>query len=401
MDMLTQAVRTKLPFVHITTDDLIHIGEVLSFISGVEAKYLSASTFTNDMTSLPDGEVFYTSCDVPSPKLYMICKNEGKCLVFVNTKTSVMFFNGGVMFPPKDLMRAYLLSLGCAEADAEALLPAYGGLTLKDMYEVTQLTLHRAGNITTREINSTRQGYITKLKGITQIDTKYSFYQCPSLLQHWMDKNLPFFSQDISPQLTPRGLLLDGPPGTGKTMGAKHIACTLGVPLYHLDIGAIKGKYVGDSEGNLHAALAQVDQVEPCVVLIDEVEKIFGEQHDSGVTSSLLGTLLWWLQEHKTKVFTVMTTNKKEVIPPELYREGRIDETMMFSGIEGLNNALVFAEQVFDALMKDNDWNLPALDKAAVEKSLKVLFSDQSAVAQVKVTQLIHSIAKEMLLEVL
>lgn len=398
MDMLTQALQTRLPFVHVQTDDIIHVGEVLSFISGAEAKPINAEGLKN-ITAQPSGSVLYTIEDAPTAKLYLQCKHNGICLVFVNTKSSVLHFNGGVMFPPKDLMKSFLIALGVPEDEVESVLPAYGGMTLKDMYEATMLTINRAGKVSTREVNTTRQGYITKLKGISQIDTNFPYYQCPKELQKWMDHNLPFLVNDLSYELTPRGLLFDGPPGTGKTMGAKYLAQTWGVPLYHLDIGGMKGKYVGDSEGNLHAALAQADQVEPCVVLFDEVEKVFCEQSDSGVTSSLLGSLLWWLQEHKSKVFTVMTTNHKGKIPPELYREGRIDATMMFLGLESESQAFEFAMRVFNAVTGKMDTEVGELNAKELKKKLKALFSEGSAVPQVKITQLVHATIKEMMLE--
>ena len=401
MDILQQAIKTKLPFVHVTTNDIIHIGDVLSHIAGEEVKPLDVDKVMSAPggPEFPSGDVFWTNCEEPSPKLYLTCQAEGKCLVFVNTKSKVLHFNGGVMYPPKELMHSYLSDLLEDEGDVDDLLHSFGGLTLKDMFEVTRLTQEREGSVTTRGVNATRQGYITKLKGITQIDSQYLYYQCPEQLQKWMDHNLPFFSKIGIPELTPRGLLFDGPPGTGKTMAAKHLAQSMGVPLYHLDIGGMKGKYVGDSEGNLHAALAQVDQVEPCVVLFDEVEKIFAEQHDSGVTSSLLSTILWWLQEHKSRVFTVMTTNKKSIIPPELYREGRIDDAMVFNGLESLAQAKEFATHVFRALaVKIWDHQVEP-DLKPLLKKLAPLFSEGACVPQVRVSKEVHTLVKNMLLK--
>ena len=402
MDMLKQALQSKLPFVHVTTDDTINVAEVLSYIAGEEVKGIDVTKLVEGPMGLmfPEGDIFYTNnSEVALPKLYLTCKDAGKCLVFVNTKTSVLHFNGGVMYPPQELMKEYLSSLLDSEEEAVGVLPAYGGLTLKDMFEVTKITATRTGAVSCREVNETRQGYITKLRGITQIDTKFDFYQVPSYLGNWMEENLLFFKKPINPSLTPRGLLFDGPPGTGKTMAAKYLATTLGVPLYHLDIGGMKGKYVGDSEGNLHAALSQVDQVEPCVVLFDEVEKIFCEQSDSGVTSSLLSTILWWLQEHKSKVFTVMTTNKKSSIPPELYREGRIDETMVFMGLETHKQAMDFASKVFEALAK-TIWSEPVEpDFKELTKKIKMLFSEGGCVPQVRVTKEVHHVIKQMLIK--
>ncbi len=82
--------------------------------------------------------------------------------------------------------------------------------------------------------------------------------------------------------------------------------------------------------------MKQAEQSSPCILLIDEVEKLFHTHgDDSGVTSRLLGSILWWLQEHESKVFTIMTTNKESAIPPELYRQGRIDQEVNFGKLSG------------------------------------------------------------------
>ncbi len=125
---------------------------------------------------------------------------------------------------------------------------------------------------------------------------------------------------------------MDGLPGVGKTMGAKYLAGALEVPLFRLDVGSIKGKYVGESEHALTAALSAIDLEEPAVLLIDEVEKVFSDDH-SDVTPALLAALLWWLAEHRSKILTVMTCNNRDKIPPELYRAGRIDETFLLKGL--------------------------------------------------------------------
>lgn len=157
------------------------------------------------------------------------------------------------------------------------------------------MTMTRDTSLTQTGINETRRGY-KNLKGIQQVATEMAYYIQPSYLSNWLSINTQFFLKPVHPSLVPRGLLFDGPPGTGKTAAAKAIAKAFNIPLYRLDIGAMKGKYVGDSEGNLMAALASVDQVEPCVVIFDEVEKIFQGSGDSGVTTSMLSQLLWWLQ---------------------------------------------------------------------------------------------------------
>ena len=114
-------------------------------------------------------------------------------------------------------------------------------------------------------------------------------------------------SDDV--RLRPRGLLFDGKPGTGKTAGSKWIAEQFGVPLYRMDIGGTKGRYVGDSETALLSHLSGSTTQAPAVCLIDEIEKVFVDQHDGGTTTSMLSQLLWWLAEHKSRVLTIMTTN--------------------------------------------------------------------------------------------
>lgn len=183
----------------------------------------------------------------------------------ISNEKSVLQFDGGTLVPPKELVLKFLSEIS---ENPDDILPSFGGLTLKDVGEVAKMTMTRDENLTQRGINETRRGY-RNLKGIQQVGTQLTYYKEPHYLEDWLTTNTQFFLNPVHASLTPRGLLFDGPPGTGKTLAAKHIAATFGVPLYRLDIGAMKGKYVGDSEGNLLAALAQVDQVEPCVVIFD------------------------------------------------------------------------------------------------------------------------------------
>ena len=399
MEMLKLALKAGLPLIHVRTDDIINVEEVLSFIAGEQVRPLQVPEVIQKVAELkvPQGRLHYTSSECKSlTKLYHFCVEHEKTIVFVNTEKSVLHFDGGQLVPPKELVYKFLQEIS---DDPDGLLPSFGGLTLKDIGEVAKLTMTRDEALTPKGVNETRRGY-KNLRGITQVDTAVSYYKEPAQLAAWLERNAKFFLHPVHEKLIPRGLLLDGSPGTGKTLAAKHIAATFGVPLYRLDIGAMKGKYVGESEGNLLAALAQVDQVEPCVVIFDEVEKIFQTQGDSGVTTSLLSQLLWWLQEHKTKVFTVMTTNDISSIPSELYREGRIDVTMSFHGIEGLMDGYEFAKGAFDAMIAEVSATIPNLDAAYKElhKRVKARYADQSAVPQAKLTQEAYSLVKEVLL---
>lgn len=405
--MLQQALQSRLPFVQVKTDDLIHIQKVLSAIAGEPVSPLVIPPETQDPTKIPfsaKGSIYYTGGQAAeallTAKFYLYCKANDKTVVFVNVKSSVLAYQGGVMFPPKELMAAYLTELLDNEKQANRLLPCYGGLTLKDMYEVTKITKKRVGSVTSAGVNETRQGYLNKLRGVIQVSTPAEeFYRCPPELEEWMDLNSKFFLKPISPVLVPRGLMFDGMPGTGKSSAARYIARRMGIPLYRMDIGGMKGKYVGVSEENLNAALGQIDQLEPCVVIMDEIEKVFTETHDSGVTSSMLSSILWWLQEHKSKVFTVMTTNNKTKIPAELYREGRIDQAMVFSGFGELEEALDFAGEVYAHTVKTIEEKLPS-EMPVTEKlkdKMQMHLSNGGTVAHSNVTKEVYDMIKRMI----
>ena len=125
----------------------------------------------------------------------------------------------------------------------------------------------------------------------------------------------------------PRGILLVGVPGCGKSLSAKVIANTWELPLYRLDFATVQGKYVGQSEQQLKDALETAEHVSPCILWIDEIEKgLVTEGGDSGVTTRMVGQFLFWLQECEKDVFVIATANDVTKLPSELLRKGRFDE---------------------------------------------------------------------------
>lgn len=130
---------------------------------------------------------------------------------------------------------------------------------------------------------------------------------------------------------TPRGVLLLGIPGTGKSLTAKAIAATWRFPLLKLDMGKVYGGIVGQSESNMRNALQMAEAMAPCVLWLDEIEKGMSGMESSGSTdggtsSRVMGTFLTWLQEKTRAVFVVATANRIGQLPPELLRKGRMDE---------------------------------------------------------------------------
>lgn len=126
----------------------------------------------------------------------------------------------------------------------------------------------------------------------------------------------------------PKGILLLGVPGCGKSLTAKCIAAEWKQPLLKLDIGKVFGQYIGNSESNIRQAIATAEAVAPCVLWIDEIEKGLkvGGDGDGGTTSRVFSTILTWMQEKTKPVFVVATANDISQLPPELLRKGRFDE---------------------------------------------------------------------------
>lgn len=126
----------------------------------------------------------------------------------------------------------------------------------------------------------------------------------------------------------PKGVLIAGVPGCGKSLCAKVTAQMFDVPLLRLDMGKIMGKYVGESEENMRKAIGLAEAISPCILWIDELEKAFAGVNGTGneVTVRLFGTFLTWMQEKTSSTFVVATANDITKLPPELMRKGRFDE---------------------------------------------------------------------------
>jgi hypothetical protein len=148
-----------------------------------------------------------------------------------------------------------------------------------------------------------------------------------SQLKAWLEKRRDAFDGS-APQLdAPKGVMLLGVQGCGKSLAARASAGIFNVPLLRLDCGALFDKYVGESERNLRESLNTADLLAPCVLWIDEIEKGFAAgDTDGGATRRVLGAFLTWLAEKTSRVFVVATANDIAALPPELIRKGRFDE---------------------------------------------------------------------------
>jgi SpoVK/Ycf46/Vps4 family AAA+-type ATPase len=279
------------------------------------------------------------------------------------------------------------------------MLRALGGVTIKECAELAQLTMARDGGLTAQGIVATRKQFFQGQRGLTLVESHQDFYLPDPELAEWIERERPFFvNEGVDPRLVPRGLLLDGPPGVGKTSGAKYIADKWGVPLYRFDLSGTKDKYVGQSERFMSANLQRIDQEEPCVVLFDEIEKSFSVTHfggDGNTSSGMLSQLLWWLAEHKSRVLSIMTTNDARKLPPELHRERRIDRAMELEGLS-IDEAEGFVEALLKTFSIFGDNDLLDGHIETIVQSIKLPPEEEGRISHAALTEVIYSYVKQL-----
>ncbi|AUB44992.1 AAA+-type ATPase, SpoVK/Ycf46/Vps4 family (plasmid) [Nostoc flagelliforme CCNUN1] len=222
-------------------------------------------------------------------------------------------------------------------AEFETLSRAALGLTLEEISDFLRLTvkenLTNDGVVVDADFIPKAVEYKTRLlsqMGIELGKPATIPFGGLDLLREWLMRRRRLFTQEARslslPQ--PKGVLLAGPPGTGKSNCAKNIASILNLPLLQLDIASLLGSLVGESEGNVKRALKTAEAIAPCVLFVDEVEKALSGQGDtSGVSQRILGTLLTFMAECTAGVFIVATCNDPSALPSEFKRKGRFDES--------------------------------------------------------------------------
>lgn len=180
------------------------------------------------------------------------------------------------------------------------------------------------------ELATAKDKLFSNISGLEKVKTADSMPGVAGLsgLQQWLNYQHQLLSVDLKPRKlrAPRGLLLVGVPGCGKSLSAKFVASSWKLPLYRLDFASIHGQYLGQSENRLKEALASAENAAPCVLWIDEIEKGLSAGQDGGTSQRLIGQFLFWLQESSARVFVVATANDVSQLPPELLRRGRFDE---------------------------------------------------------------------------
>lgn len=212
---------------------------------------------------------------------------------------------------------------GVSHADARILIRhaifADGAITDADIPEINRLKFELLGSEGVLQFEHD-SGHFSDIAGLSN-------------LKQWLDLRKGVFLGDIEAPHgrkrldPPKGMLLLGVQGSGKSLAAKAVAGSWGIPLLRLDFGTLYNKYFGETERNLRNSLTQAQMMAPCVLWMDEIEKgLATDGSDNATSKRVLGSLLTWMAENQEPVFLVATSNDISQLPPELIRKGRLDE---------------------------------------------------------------------------
>lgn len=385
--LLSIALNARVPFVGIHTEDVMYLPNLFKGLLGYLPIKLSVANLTEDKI---DNEVYYLS-ETSTPKAYgnlvtlhQLFEKKGATLILVNPpKPHPTIFDIGLVAPSKDMIFDLLNALTGSDEASNAIMNQTGSMGLKQVTTAAGLTMARDKSITVDGMAKTRKAIFNNPKGVVQMSLDQTFYIPNKHVAAFAAKEKAFFLGATDKRMRPRGILMDGPPGTGKTESVKWLARQWGVSAFRLDMASVQDKYVGESQRYLSNALQQIEAEAPCILLIDEVEKVMSKKTNdsSGTKSDMLSQVLWWLQEHDKRVLTIMTTNDKSAIPPEMVRPGRIDKHL---DIDGLNfeEATDFLTQMlptFDVTFETADEESDFID-AVVTKVFQPLNEGELAV---------------------
>lgn len=334
--MLKKAIAGLIPLISTNSDDLIHIKFVLEnlFPDHMLVKY-SGNTLHMD-----ESQVIYYHIGNPSMQesqlsdLYREAEEKECSVIFVNADPYPQMMDCGELIPDKKTIHTMIDGVLIKKILKETTEHLHG-LSVQNIKKTIALCGIYHDRLTVDTIRKTKEMLFIKHVGITKVETRTEFYSDAgdNQLYDWAIRNKGYMFSDVDHRLVPKGLLLYGEPGTGKTEFAKYLGREWGMPLFLLDVNAMLTKWQGEAEHHLNNALETLDKESPCIVLFDEIEKLFLSDSENDTSQRLLSKLLWWMQIKTSKVFIVMTCNNMEALPTELYRAGRIDMPVEMKGL--------------------------------------------------------------------
>jgi len=260
-----------------------------------------------------------------------------------------------------------------AEQDLQGLVDAACGLTQEEIENVLAKSLVSSGKIEKHRVLEEKRQIVKKSGVLEFIDQKnVSSSNIGGLhnLKHWLKvRRLGFTQEARNIHLpSPKGVLLVGIPGCGKSLTALTVSQEWALPLIRLDLGRVYSGLVGSSENNIREAIKTTEAVSPCILWIDEIEKgLSGSQSggssDGGTSTRVFGTVLTWMQEKTSPVFVIATANDISQLPPEFLRKGRFDEIFFVDLPSQPERAEIFQIQLDRFGWNDSSLDLEQLSK--------------------------------------
>jgi AAA+ superfamily predicted ATPase len=253
----------------------------------------------------------------------------------------------------------------------ELLVRNLGGLATTDARRLALKAIDDDGAITESDVPEIMRAKYELLGRESPLSFEYETAKFSDIggmtrLRQWLEVRKTFFVDGAQANLDPpRGVLLLGVQGCGKSLAAKAAAGIFGVPLLRLDFGVLYNKYYGETERNLRKAFETAEVMSPCVLWMDEIEKgLSVSDDDDGLSRRILGALLTWMSERRKPVFVVATANDITRLPPEMVRKGRFDEIFFVDLPSAPNRKNIFEIHLRKRRLDPSQFNLDALVKA-------------------------------------
>ena len=359
--LLKQLVDARFTLIGVTTDDPALAGDTLtSLMPDADIKIYDSKVKTQKVS-------YALKSDPNDTEVRNLTLNKQTVILINYAGTNPSVFDAGELPTPKELIRKNLLHNLRPEQQA-IVLDSVDGLSYRRAKQLISLAEIRETPYTMQDFKNIRFELYGMDEGLYPMPALEEDYKWDSLLKSWAETNIPYLLKgDMS--LAPRGLLLHGIAGTGKTMAVKALAKMAEVPAYRLDIGASLSKWSGESEARVRKHLAKIELESPCILLIDEVEKVIKTSDEDTISTRILAQLLWWMAEHRHRVLTVLTSNDKSMIPPELYREGRCDAVFEIQALPVLE-AQKFAKDWVNSFVKRHKQKLSPSQAASIQESI-------------------------------
>ena len=281
----------------------------------------------------------------------------------------------------EDISQFKQVKIDLDDTGRERLLQAALGLTLGEAENVFAKIIVQDGRLSGDDVNEVfaEKQQIIRKSGLLEYyatDETFANVGGMTVLQEWLQKrSLAFTAEAREFGLPPpKGVLLLGIQGCGKSLCAKAVSALWQLPLLRFDMGRMFGSLVGSSEENVRKAISVAESVAPAILWVDEIDKAFaGSQGsgstDGGTTARVFGTFLTWLSEKKAPVFVVATANDISQLPPELLRKGRLDEIFFVDLPSSEERADIFRIHLSKRNRQSEEFDLAALVKASPEFS--------------------------------